>query len=103
VNQPSHPANIAQLIVDAMHDGQKLTEIRPEHVPADAAAAYALQREILRLRDTTVGGWKVGSKSTSGGPINGALLPEDACLPVAARLNASTTRRRFWNWKSPSA
>lgn len=86
MNPPSHPANIAQLIVDAMHNGQKLTEIRPDYVPADAASAYALQREILRLRDTTVGGWKVGSKSTTGGPINGALLPEDGLFASGSQV-----------------
>ncbi|WP_285426176.1 2-keto-4-pentenoate hydratase [Pseudomonas sp. efr-133-TYG-103a] len=86
MNQSSHPANIAELIVDAMHNGQKIVEIRPEYVPADAAGAYALQREILRLRDTTVGGWKVGSKSTSGGPINGALLPEDGLFASGSQV-----------------
>ncbi|TDV72470.1 2-keto-4-pentenoate hydratase [Pseudomonas sp. LP_7_YM] len=86
MNSPSHPANIAQLIVDAMRNGQKLSEIRPEHVPADAASAYALQREILRLRETTVGGWKVGSKSPSGGPINGALLPDDGLFASGSQL-----------------
>lgn len=94
MNHPSHPANVAQLIVDAMAAGQKLTEIAPEYVPADAASAYALQREILRLRDTTVGGWKVGSKSTSGGPINGALLPEDG-------LFASGSQVEYADYPSP--
>lgn len=64
----------------------EITEIRPEYVPADAASAYALQREILRLRETTVGGWKVGSKSTRGGPINGALLPEDGLFASRSQL-----------------
>jgi 2-keto-4-pentenoate hydratase len=86
VNQPSHPAKIAELIVDAMRDGQKITEIRPEDVPADAPSAYALQREVLRLRDTTVGGWKVGSKVTHGGPIAGALLPEDGLFASGSQV-----------------
>ncbi|MDH0744995.1 2-keto-4-pentenoate hydratase [Pseudomonas sp. GD03842] len=86
MNQPSPPAKIAELIVDAMRDGRKITEIRPEYVPADAAGAYALQRDILRLRDTTVGGWKVGSKSTQGGPINGSLLPEDGLFASGSQV-----------------
>lgn len=86
MNQSSHPANIAELIVDAMHSGQKITEIRPEYIPVDADSAYALQREILRLRETSVGGWKVGSKSTSGGPINGALLPEDGLFASGSQI-----------------
>lgn len=85
MNQPSHPAKIAELIVDAMQRGQKLTEIRAEYVPADAAGAYALQREILRLRETGVGGWKVGAKSPTG-PINGALLPEDGLFASGSQL-----------------
>jgi 2-keto-4-pentenoate hydratase len=85
VNQSSHPANIAQLIVDAMHRGQKITEIPPNSVPVDAASAYALQREILRLRETSVGGWKVGSKSPTG-PINGALLPDDGIFASGSQV-----------------
>lgn len=86
VNPPSLPATLAELIVDAMQNGQKLADIRPEDVPADAASAYALQRQILRLRDTPVGGWKVGSKSTSGGPITGALLPEDGLFASGSQV-----------------
>jgi 2-keto-4-pentenoate hydratase len=85
VNQSSTPAQIAELIVGAMHDGQKITEIRPEYIPVDATAAYALQREILRLRDTTVGGWKIGAKSPTG-PINGSLLPEDGLFASESQL-----------------
>jgi 2-keto-4-pentenoate hydratase len=73
------------LIVDAMHQGHKITDILPEYVPADAAGAYALQREILRLRETSVGGWKVGSKSPAG-PINGALLPEDGLFASGSQV-----------------
>jgi 2-keto-4-pentenoate hydratase len=88
VNLSTQPANIAELIVDAMRQGQKISEIRPDYVPADSASAYALQREILKLRETTVGGWKVGSKSTSGGPINGALLPEDGLFASGSQLES---------------
>ncbi|MGH8419362.1 MAG: 2-keto-4-pentenoate hydratase [Pseudomonas sp.] len=86
MNPPSHPASIAELIVHAMKNDRKVTEIHPEHVPADAASAYALQREILRLRDATVGGWKVGSKSTSGGPINGAPLPIEGLFAIGSQV-----------------
>lgn len=85
MNHSSHPAKIAELIVGAMHDGQKLNDVPPEYVPVDAASAYALQREVLRLRDTGVGGWKVGAKSPSG-PINGALLPEDGLFSSGSQV-----------------
>jgi 2-keto-4-pentenoate hydratase len=85
VNQTSHEANVAELIVDAMREGQKITEIRPDYVPVDAAAAYALQQQILSLRDTTVGGWKLGSKSTTG-PIQGSLLPDDGLFASGSQV-----------------
>lgn len=85
MNQTSHEANVAELIVDAMREGQKITEIRPEYVPVDAAAAYALQQQILSLRDTTVGGWKLGSKSTTG-PIQGSLLPDDGLFASGSQV-----------------
>jgi 2-keto-4-pentenoate hydratase len=85
VNQTSHEASVAELIVEAMRQGQKITEVRPEYVPADTASAYAVQQQILRLRDTTVGGWKVGSKSPTG-PIFGALLPDDGLFASRSQL-----------------
>lgn len=85
MNQTSHQVKVAELIVDAMRQGQKITEIHPEYVPANAADAYALQQEILRLRDTTIGGWKVGAKTPTG-PIQGALLPEDGLLASGSQL-----------------
>lgn len=68
-----------------MNQGKKISEIRPEYVPADVTSAYALQREILRLRDTTVGGWKIGSKSLNG-PVNGSLLPEDGLFASGSQV-----------------
>lgn len=85
MNLSADTATAAQLIVNAMHDGQRIDDIQPDHIPADEAAAYALQREILRLRDTTVGGWKVGAKSLTG-PINGSLLPEDGLFASGSQV-----------------
>lgn len=85
MNQTSQQVKVAELIVDAMRQGQKITEIRPEYVPADAAGAYALQQEILQLRDTPIGGWKVGSKSPTG-PIQGSLLPDDGLFASGSQL-----------------
>lgn len=85
MNQTSHEVTVAELIVDAMRQGQKITEIHPHYVPADAAGAYALQQHILKLRDTTIGGWKVGSKSPAG-PIQGSLLPDDGLFASGSQL-----------------
>ncbi|WP_268800945.1 2-keto-4-pentenoate hydratase [Pseudomonas huanghezhanensis] len=85
MNQTSHEATVAELIVDAMRQGQKITEIHPHYVPVDKVSAYALQQHILKLRDTTIGGWKVGSKSPTG-PIQGSLLPDDGLFASGSQL-----------------
>jgi len=76
-------SSLAQLIVDAGRQRQPITEIPTDQVPADPAAAYGLQQEILRLRGSNAGGWKIGSKSHAG-PIQGAPLPADCLLPSGA-------------------
>ena len=85
MNLSADAAMTAQLIVNAMHEGKKINDVCSAFVPADAAAAYALQREILRLRETTVGGWKIGAKSLNG-PINGSLLPEDGLFASGSQV-----------------
>lgn len=86
MNQPSYSASVAKMIVEAMRDGHTLTEVRPEFVPTDAAGAYALQEEILRLRDTGIGGWKIGSRSTTGSLITGSLLPDDGLFASGSQV-----------------
>ncbi|MDB6052432.1 MAG: 2-keto-4-pentenoate hydratase [Pseudomonas sp.] len=78
-------SSIAQLIVDAGRDRQPIVEIPADQVPADPGAAYALQQEILRLRGSRAGGWKIGSKSHTG-PIQGAPLPADCLLPSGSSV-----------------
>jgi 2-keto-4-pentenoate hydratase len=58
-------------------------------IPLDAAAAYAVQDEVLRAAGAHIGGWKIGAKSQTG-PVQGAPLPagdvhaSGASLPRAA-------------------
>jgi 2-keto-4-pentenoate hydratase len=66
--------SLSQRLADARRDRLTLDTLPPEQIPADAAAAYAIQHEILRLNDARIGGWKIGAKSASG-PIQGAPLP----------------------------
>ncbi|MEB0077165.1 2-keto-4-pentenoate hydratase [Pseudomonas sp. CCI3.2] len=81
----AHTSNIAQLIVDAGRHRQPIAQLSADQVPVDAAGAYALQQDILRLRGCTVGGWKIGSKSHTG-PVQGAPLPTECLLPSGANL-----------------
>jgi 2-keto-4-pentenoate hydratase len=75
-------SSLAALLVDAY---QNRRTISPEQIPADKPASYAVQQEVLRLRGAEVGGWKLGSKSSTG-PIQGAMLPADCLLASGAEL-----------------
>ena len=59
--------------------------IEPGIYPRSASEAYRVQREILRLDGSGLGGIKVGSKSTTG-PIHGALLPNSGLKPSAENV-----------------
>ena len=71
--------DLARLLVTAQETHAPLESLRPELVPADAAAAFAVQERTLGLRGQAIGGWKVGAKSLAG-PIQGAPLPADRIL-----------------------
>jgi len=85
VNQSSQQPSLAELIVDAQRRHQPIQELNPKQLPIDAAAAYAVQQDILRLQGAKTGGWKIGSKSHTG-PIQGSPLPVDCLRPVGSEL-----------------
>jgi 2-keto-4-pentenoate hydratase len=72
-------SDLARLLVTAREMRAPLESLRPELVPAGAAAAFAVQERTLALRGQAIGGWKVGAKSLAG-PIQGAPLPADRIL-----------------------
>ncbi|HEX7909464.1 MAG TPA: 2-keto-4-pentenoate hydratase [Paraburkholderia sp.] len=76
---------LSHLLADARRDHVALDTVPEEHIPADAAAAYAIQHEILAARRARIGGWKIGAKSDSG-PIQGAPLPDIDLHADGARL-----------------
>ena len=76
-------SELARLLATAQETRSPLISLRPELVPADAAAAFAVQQRTLALRGQAVGGWKVGAKSPAG-PIQGAPLPGDRILAAGA-------------------
>jgi 2-keto-4-pentenoate hydratase len=76
---------LSQLLADARRDHAVLDTFPPEHIPTDAAAAYAIQHEIIAANGARIGGWKIGAKSESG-PIQGAPLPDIDVHANGARL-----------------
>jgi len=78
-------SELARLLATAQETRSPLTSLRPELVPADAAAAFAVQQRTLALRGQAIGGWKVGAKSPAG-PIQGAPLPGDRILAAGAAV-----------------
>jgi 2-keto-4-pentenoate hydratase len=72
--------------------GMPFAELPGDLVPQDEAAAYAVQRELLRCRGQGVGGWKVGAKSPTG-PIQGSPLPADCVFTRTARFPFDAPRR----------
>ncbi|MFL9892176.1 2-keto-4-pentenoate hydratase [Paraburkholderia sp. RL17-381-BIF-C] len=76
---------LSRFLADARRNHATLDTLSPEHTPADAAAAYAIQHEILDACGARIAGWKIGAKSDSG-PIQGAPLPDLDLLADGARL-----------------
>lgn len=76
-------SELARLLATAQETRSPLISLRPELVPVDAAAAFAVQQRTLALRGQAIGGWKVGAKSPAG-PIQGAPLPADRLLEAGA-------------------
>lgn len=74
----SASARLAQLLVQAQRERQPLGELDSALQPADKSDAYHTQQEIFRLSGFEPGGWKIGSKSSTG-PVQGSPLPR-ACL-----------------------
>jgi 2-keto-4-pentenoate hydratase len=67
---------LARQLAGAFEMGSPPIELPDRLLPSGADAAYAIQLEILKRRNTGIAGWKVGAKSPTG-PIQGAPLPCD--------------------------
>jgi 2-keto-4-pentenoate hydratase len=77
---------LSRLLADARRNHATLDTLSPEQTPADSAAAYAIQHEILDACGARIAGWKIGAKSESG-PIQGAPLPDLDLHADGARLS----------------
>ncbi|HEY4353106.1 MAG TPA: fumarylacetoacetate hydrolase family protein [Paraburkholderia sp.] len=70
---------LARLVVDARARRAWLDALPHDVQPANAEDAYAVQHDTLRAMRDSIGGWKVGAKTPTGGPIQGSPLPA-ACV-----------------------
>jgi 2-keto-4-pentenoate hydratase len=75
--------DLCALLVGAHAARTQIENLPAGLVPADAAAARRVQRDVLARRGQRVQGWKVGAKSPTG-PIQGAPLPADTVRPSPA-------------------
>ena len=72
-----------EMLLAARRDPARRLAVLPER-PADEAAAYAIQRGVMRELGE-IGGWKVGSPSPDG-PITCAPLPASFIVAGPARV-----------------
>jgi 2-keto-4-pentenoate hydratase len=84
----SHYSALSRNLAQAWDTRAVLDVLATEHIPADAAAAYAIQHEVIAQRGGRIGGWKVGAKSPTG-PVQCAPLPIEACCPSGVKLARS--------------
>lgn len=87
---PVHACSGLSGLLSNAYQTQRTVAVPAELAIADAAQAYAVQREFLSRVSIATGGWKIGAKSAAG-PIQGAPLPLDGIYRCSAALN----RRHF--------
>jgi 2-keto-4-pentenoate hydratase len=89
-------ASAAKILVDARASGLRLAALPEALRPRDAATAYAIQDEVLRLLGQHIGAWKVSMDDAEHGcyaPImERDLRPSPAELPPAMAATAGLTQ-----------
>jgi 2-keto-4-pentenoate hydratase len=78
---------LARLVVDARAQRAWLDALPQDVQPASAEDAYAVQHATLDAMRDTIGGWKVGAKTPTGGPIQGSPLPASCVHRSGAALS----------------
>ena len=90
----------AQMLLDARRDRRPLESLPEAMRPADAAAAYAIQDEVVAALGG-IGGWKVGASSPSAEPgcsplpASGVVKSGQAFAKDAFRLNGLEAELAF--------
>ncbi|SAL23243.1 2-keto-4-pentenoate hydratase [Caballeronia humi] len=71
-------STLAAQLVRAREQHTLIDELAARDIPADTGAAYAIQHEVLRLRNAQIGAWKIGARTPSappaGAPIEASLV-----------------------------
>ncbi len=78
--------DLARLLTDARARNVALDTLPSDLQPSNVEEAYDAQHATLRLMRAAIGGWKVGAKSPTGGPIQCAPLPAGDMHRVSATL-----------------
>jgi 2-keto-4-pentenoate hydratase len=89
---PAHAARaaLARLLVDARAPRAALETLPQDVQPANAEDAYAVQHATLDALRDSIGGWKVGAKTPTGGPIQGSPLPASCVHRSGVSLSRSS-------------
>jgi 2-keto-4-pentenoate hydratase len=80
---------LAQTLVDARTRRAWLDALPQDAQPANAEDAYAVQHATLDAMRDSIGGWNVGAKTPTGGPIQGSPLPASCVYRSGAELSRS--------------
>ncbi|HEY1608933.1 MAG TPA: hydratase [Paraburkholderia sp.] len=83
--------DLAQRLVSARRRHHLIESVEAEHLPPDAATAYAIQQAVIAGLGTTTGGWKIGARAP-GGAAAGAPIPASKVFGSPARIE----RRAFF-------
>jgi 2-keto-4-pentenoate hydratase len=93
-----HTGGAAAILWKNWHERTRIDQLPQEARPADRAAGYAAQKEVVRISGQKVAGWKIAATSVAGqkhigvdGPLAGPLLAnrvlkDDSIVPLDGNI-----------------
>jgi 2-keto-4-pentenoate hydratase len=93
-----HTGGAAAILWKNWQERTRINELPPDCRPADRAAGYSAQKEIVKFSGQNVAGWKIAATSTAGqkhigvdGPLAGPLLAnrvlvDDSIVPLDGNI-----------------
>jgi 2-keto-4-pentenoate hydratase len=93
-----HTGGAAAILWKNWQERTRINELPPDTRPADRAAGYAAQREVVKFSGQKVAGWKIAATSAAGqkhigvdGPLAGPLLAnrvlkDDSIVPLDGNI-----------------
>jgi len=76
----------AEMLVAVRHGGPRIAGLR-DATPPDAAAAWAVQKEVARRVGAKIGGWKCAAPP--GKPTSGAMIDAQTIAPSGTRWSVT--------------